>query len=197
MKRLFTTKTIAGTGLLTAIMIVLQVIGNFVAIGPISINLSLIPIAIGAILFGPLSGLFLGLVNGVMCILAPSTLSFFMPVNPLGTVLICLIKTTFAGFFSGLFYFLLKDKNKTVGALIASLSLPIINTGLFAIGCFTFFMPILEEYASSYGNIYGFLFLGLIGWNFVFEFLTSLILSPTVIKVMEYANKSHSKKRLN
>ena len=57
-------KKMTGTAILLAIEIVFQVIGNYITFpGGVSINLSLIPVALGAILFGPLSGAFLGLMN--------------------------------------------------------------------------------------------------------------------------------------
>ena len=73
MKKAFkiTTRTITGTALLTAIELVLIVISNYVAIGPVNINLALVPIAVAGMVFGPLSGLFVGLVNGLVTILSP------------------------------------------------------------------------------------------------------------------------------
>ena len=58
MKKAFkiTTRTITGTALLTAIELVLIVISNYVAIGPVNINLALVPIAVAGMVFGPLSG---------------------------------------------------------------------------------------------------------------------------------------------
>ena len=56
-------RKITGVAILLAIEIVLQAIGNYITPSAVSINLSLIPVALGAILFGPLSGAFLGLMN--------------------------------------------------------------------------------------------------------------------------------------
>ena len=46
------TKKIAGVGLLTAIVVVLQLLGSFIRFGPFSISLVLIPIVVGASLYG-------------------------------------------------------------------------------------------------------------------------------------------------
>ena len=43
----------AGTAVLTTLIFIFQIIGNYVSVAGISINLALIPIAIGAILYGP------------------------------------------------------------------------------------------------------------------------------------------------
>ena len=181
-----TTKTITGTALLTAIELVLIVISNYVSIGPVNINLALVPIAVAGMVFGPLSGLFIGLVNGLVTILSPSTQAIFMPIAPFGTVLICLLKTGFAGFLCGLIYIPFKNmqsnKRKMVGSVLASVTVPIINTGIFTIGCYTFFSPWLADVtnASQYDNSFVVLIMVILGINFIFEFSISLLLSPSI-----------------
>ena len=188
--RFFTTKNIAAIGVFTAIEITLQIIGNFITLGPVSINLCLIPIAIGAILYGPLAGAFLGAVNGVAVIFAPSTLAVFMPINPVATIIICLLKSTIAGFVSGLVFLPFKNKNETLGSILASIILPIINTGLFAIGSLIFFRPFLDAVATNgFPNIFVALLLGVIGWNFIFELGTSTIVSPAISRIVKIIKK--------
>ena len=63
------TKKIAGVGLLSAIVVVLQLLGSFIHFGPFSISLVLIPIVVGASLYGALSGAWLGLVFGITVLL--------------------------------------------------------------------------------------------------------------------------------
>ena len=187
-KRFFNTRMIATTGVLTAIEIVLQVIGNYVAPGGFtSLNFSLIIITLGAILYGPAVGGFLGFVSGAMTILAPSTLSYFYSVSPLGTILTCLLKTTLAGVVAGLLMMLFKKYDKkTMGSIIVSILVPIINTGVFAIFCLVFFMGRLTEINPN--NIASALFLGMIGFNFIFEVLTTSILAPSLTKIMEHVS---------
>lgn len=184
-KKVFTTKMITATGILAAIEIVLQIAGNFIAIGPVSINLSLIPIALGAILYGPICGAFLGFINGVSVLFAPSTLALFMPINPLATVLICILKSTLAGLFAGLIYLPFKKNHQIIGSFLASMCVPIINTGLFAIGSLLFFRSFLDSVAVGFPNVYAALFIGVIGWNFVFEFLVNTILSPSISRIVK------------
>ena len=59
-------KKTAELAILTAIVIVFQLLGSFIHIGPTSISLVLIPIVIGAVLTGPKGGAFLGFVFGAM-----------------------------------------------------------------------------------------------------------------------------------
>ena len=189
--KFFTTKTIAASGVLTAVEIALQIVGNFITIGPVSINLSLIPIALGAILYGPLCGAFLGFINGLTVVIAPSTLAIFMPINPIATVFLCILKSTLAGLFAGLIYLPFKKKYQTIGSIIAAMSVPVINTGLFAIGSMLFFQPFLNGVATSLGfsNIYTALFLAVIGWNFIFEFIANSLISPALSRVVTVVNK--------
>lgn len=187
-----TTKTITGTALLTAVELILIVITNYVSIGPVNINLALVPIAVAGMVFGPLSGLFIGLVNGLVTILSPSTQAIFMSIAPFGTVLICLLKTGLAGFLCGLIFLPFKSSNsskkRVLGSILASISVPIINTGIFTIGCYSFFSPWLEEVtnASQYDNSFVVLIMVILGINFIFEFSISLLLSPSINMLVNY-----------
>lgn len=187
-RRFFNTRMIATVGVLTAIEIVLQVIGNYVVPGGFtSLNFSLIIISLGAILYGPVVGGFLGFVSGTMTILAPSTLSYFYSISPLGTILTCLLKTTLAGVLAGLIMMIFKKYDKkTAGSIVASILVPIINTGVFAIFCLVFFMDRLTEINPN--NIASALFLGMIGFNFIFEILTTSIVTPSLTKIMEHVS---------
>ena len=186
-----TTKTITGTALLTAVEIVLIVISNYTSIGPVNINLALVPIALSGMIFGPLSGMFIGLVNGVITILSPSTQAIFMPLSPFGTILICLLKTALAGFIAGLVYYPFKNKKKNLllGSFFASLLVPIINTGIFIFGCYTFFYSWLSSSSAGYDNTFFFLILVVLGWNFLIEFGISSLLSPSINMVVNYYEK--------
>lgn len=191
-----TTKTITGTALLTAIELILIVISNYVSIGPVNINLALVPIAVAGMVFGPLSGLFVGLVNGLVTIFSPSTQAIFMSIAPFGTVLICLLKTALAGFLCGLIYIPFKKETnsntkKLVGSVLASISVPIINTGIFTIGCYTFFSDWLRDVtnASNYDNSFLTLIMVILGINFIFEFSISLLLSPSINMLVNYYYK--------
>ena len=190
-RRLFNTKTIAVAGVLTAIEIILQVVGNFIAPGLININLGLIPIVIGAVLYGPLVGGFLGLVCGAIITFAPSTISFFFAISPIGTIITCLLKTTLAGVLAGLVMKLFKgDKKRFIGVIIASFIVPFVNTALFALFASIFFMDALVAMVnttnSTFKDVGEALFLGMIGANFIFEVITTMIIAPSIYKVMEH-----------
>ena len=178
-------KKITGAAVLIAIEIVLQTIGNYIALGPISINLSLIPIALGAIIYGPFVGALLGLINGVAVLFAPSTQAIFLAYAPLGTIITCLVKCSAAGLVSGFAYKLIEKKNAFVATLVASLLVPIINTGLFALFSFTLLIKAIEALNGGNANLFRFVFLALIGWNFIFEFSITLVLSTTLARIIK------------
>lgn len=183
-KKFFTTKMIATTGVLLGVEIVLQLIGNYVVIpgGFANLNFSLIIITLGAILYGPIVGGFLGLVSGALTLISPSTMSYFFVVSPIGTILACLLKTTIAGIVAGFIFNALKNKNDLLGSILASLSAPILNTGIFAIFCVIFFKQRLLEINPN--NISAALFLGLIGINFIFEIIVNIAIVPALYKIV-------------
>lgn len=186
MKKKNNVKRLVGLALLAAIVAVLQLLSLIIKFGPFSITLALIPLVVGAIIYGPKGGFILGFVMGLIVLLTNSE-AFFV-VNPLATVLICLVKSSVAGFLSGLFFKLLKNKNERLAVVIASLTAPLVNTGLFAIGVLIFFMPTLREWAEG-SNAIGYLFLTIIGINFIIEFVINSILSSTVYYIENTVTK--------
>ena len=178
MNKRITTQQIVGTGLLLALEIIFQIIGNYLQIGPVNINLSLVTVVLGAVLYGPLSGAVLGFFNGLIVLLSPSTIAIFMPISPVGTVIACLLKCTIAGLVAGLLFKLFKNKNNLVGLIIASILVPIINTGIFSVVCLLFFRPFLESGVSeTFPNIGAFLIFGVIGINFIVEIVSTTVIS--------------------
>jgi uncharacterized membrane protein len=181
---------ITGIGLLIAISFVLTIIGNNIAIGPVAINLSLIPIAIGAIIYGPIAGLIIGMVNGVAVLLAPTTATFLSH-SAIFTIITCLTKTGLAGLISGLLFKLFKKVNYPLAVVLACICIPLVNTSIFCLCVFLFFYNLLLKGQGS--NAFTFFCLFIVGWNFVFEVIVSSVLSPTLI----YVTKVISKKEQN
>lgn len=183
-------KILSGIALLVAIEIIVQVVGNLITLpGGINLNLSLVPITLGAIIYGPFAGAFLGLVNGSIVLFSPSTQAFFMSFAPLGTVITCLVKTTAAGFISGLIFRLIAKKNNALATIMASLIVPIINSGLFVAACFTLLLPAIKANNVANAELYKFVFLTMINWNFIVEILVTAILSPLIVKTISYISK--------
>lgn len=184
------TRKIAGTGLLTAIVVVLQLFGSAIKFGPFSISLVLIPIVVGAALYGKLSGAWLGLAFGVTVLLSGDA-GAFLAVNPVGTVITVLLKGMLAGLCAGFVYSLLESKNKSVATACAAVTSPVVNTGIFLIGCLLFFMPTINEWAEGAGfeSAGKFMIVGLVGANFLFELGLNIVLAPVIVKLVSLGRK--------
>lgn len=177
-KRVFNIKMIVGTALLVAVEVVLQLV-SMVLPTAVNLNLALVVITIGAILYGPIVGGFLGFVNGVVILLSPNTVTVFMSISPAGTVIVCLIKTTLAGLFAGLLYKWISKKNDVAASIVASIAVPVINTMTFAVFTAIFFLDGL-----GLGN-FGQIFTVLIGINFLFEIITNVVISPSLYQILK------------
>ena len=70
-------KKITGLAIFISIVVVLQVFSNYVKFGQVSITLALIPIVVGAIIYGPWAGFLLGAVCGICIFLDPIQLLYF------------------------------------------------------------------------------------------------------------------------
>ncbi len=184
------TKKLVMTGLLTAIVVVLQLVSSTIKIGPFSITLALVPIVVGAALYGKLAGAWLGGVFGLMVLLSGDA-GAFLAVNIPGTIATVMLKGILAGFMSGLVYDLLKKKNDTLATYISGIFTPIVNTGVFVLGCFAFFMPTIREWANGSGetNAIKYIFAGMIGINFFIELAVGLIFSPSIARIIKIGRK--------
>ena len=187
MKNRMQIRKMVGISILTAMVVILQLLSSFIKFGPFSATLALIPLIMGAIIYGPLVGTILGLTMGVV-ILATDAQAFFV-VNPFFTILLCLAKTAVSGLVSGYIYKALAKKNKHLGIILAALATPIVNTGLFALGTIAFFYNTLVQWAGG-SNALSYLFLTMIGFNFLIEFSLNAILSPTFIYLTNVLNKN-------
>jgi len=184
------TRKLVLLALLTAIVIVLQVLA-FIVRGPVfSLTLVLVPIVIGAALIGPLAGGWLGLVFGAI-VLASGDANVFMVINPVATVGIVLIRGLMAGLSAGAVYKLFAEKNKTFATFTAAIICPIVNTGLFVAGMYSFFWPTIAEWATlgGYASTATFLFAGMIGFNFLMEMAINITLCPAIVRLVQYGKK--------
>ena len=177
-KKFFSIRMIVGTALLVAIEVVLQIV-SMVLPTAVNLNLALVVITIGAILYGPVVGGFLGFVNGVVILLSPNTVTVFMSISPVGTVITCLLKTTLAGLLAGLLYKWIGKNHDVVGSVVASVTVPVINTLMFALFTSIFFLEGLG--LGDFGQI----FTVLIGINFLFEIVTNTVISPSLYQVLK------------
>ncbi len=182
------TYKLTGLGILTAIIVVLQVFTTFVHFGPFSITLALIPIVVGAAMYGKGAG---AVVVVIMCITGGDVGGAMVwAANPIMCIIMCMLKGTVAGFLAGLMYELLQEKNKLLGVILAALISPIANTGIFIIGMLLFFKDTLAAWAGG-SDLLTYIIMGLTGINFLIELGVNLVLSPIVVKIIEAVKKSN------
>lgn len=183
---------LVGTAILAAIVAVLTA---FVAIpiGIFTITLSLVPIIIGAIIYGPKAGAFLGGVFGAIVSIqvvtgAAGILSFMMfQVHPFITIFLCMLKGIAAGLVSGIIFSALKRANNPkLGVILSAIACPIVNTGIFVTGLFAVYYDIIADFAaqSGYASAVAFVFIGIVGLNFVVEFAVNVALIPLVLRLI-------------
>ena len=188
------TRRLTMTALLAALTVVLQIVCTFIRFGPVSITLALTPIIIGAAIYGPVTGAFLGFIFSIVVYITGLTgmdggfILMMMDYSAFGTTVLCLFKGMAAGFIAGLLFRLLSGKNKTLASIVTSAATPIVNTGLFALGMMTIFYGFLSSNAADGQNPLGMLFLSWIGINFIVEFVTNLALGTVLTRVVDYFN---------
>lgn len=175
----------------TALVIVLQLLGSFIRFGVFSISLVLIPIVIGAAKCGVKTGTWLGFVFGVVVLLSGDANSF-LTVNAIGTIITVLLKGTACGFAAAVTYKLLSKYNTLVAVIAAAIVCPVVNTGVFLLGCSVFFLETITEWGKGLGfdNAITYMFLGLCGGNFLFELGANIVLSPAIVTVLNTTGKN-------
>jgi uncharacterized membrane protein len=171
--------------LFTALVAILAYFGGFIKIGGLaSISLTLIPVVLGAAMCGPWAGAWLGGVSGVVFFMTADA-AFWMGLSIPGTIITVMVKGIAAGLVAGLVYKLLEKKNRYLAVIAAAIVCPIVNTGIFIIGCFIFFIDTVKSGAAGAGMSVGaYLIIFFVGLNFVFELLTNIILSPAIVKLL-------------
>ncbi len=185
-KRSVSIKTLVLCAVLTALVILLQLFGSGIKFGMFSISLVLIPIVLGSALAGPYAGAWLGFIFGLVVLLSGDA-GAFLAVNPAGTVITVLAKGILSGLLCGLCYRLLAKINRHVAVFVSAAVCPIINTGIFLLGCLLFFMDTITLWASQFGyeSAGAYMIFGLAGINFIVELLTNLILAPVILRLIK------------
>ena len=185
------TSKVVGLGLFTAIVVVLQLLGSFIKFGPFSITLVLAPIVIGAALYGIGAGAYLGLVFGATVLISGDAAAF-LTINPIGTVVIVLLKGMLAGLAAGLVYSLISKASSLAGVIVAGVVCPIVNTGIFLAGCYIFFQEWLVAVFGTTGFVT--VVAGLVGVNFLVELGINMVLSTAIVKIIDLGKKQLNSK---
>lgn len=188
--RKMSTETLVLGAILTALVVVLQCMGQFIRFGMFSISLVLIPIVIGAATCGPRISAWLGFVFGVVVLMTDA--GAFLAVDILGTVVTVLVKGTACGLAAALAYKLLEKWNRYAAVAAAAIVCPVVNTGVFLGGCVLFFMETIQGWgaAMGYADAAEYMIYGLVGANFLVEMVVNIVLCPVVIRILQAVRKN-------
>ncbi len=180
------TRKLVGIGLFTAIVVILQLLGGGIRLGIFSITLVLVPVVVGTALYGWIAGAWLGFMFGVAVLLSGDA-SAFMAVDPLATVLVVLVKGMMCGLVSGILYKLLKRVNSILAVVAAAVFCPIVNTGIFLLGCRLFFFETISQWGASFGyaDAGTYMIYGLVGINFLIELGVNILLAPMIVRLIK------------
>lgn len=183
MKNSLFVRKLVGTAILTAVVLSLQLVLGSVKLGPFNITFTLVPIILGAVLYGPLSAAFLGAVFGLtVCfsVISGNDAGGFVLFSqrPIITLLLCLVKSTAAGYLAGLF-----AKRKSAVYLSAAVA-PLVNTGIFILGLVVFFRDTLVLWANGEEAVMQFILFSILGVNFLAELLLNLLLVPVILRIL-------------
>lgn len=185
------TKDLALGAILTALVIVLQLVGQFIKFCPASISLVLIPIVIGAAVCGPKISTWLGLVFGVVVLFTDGMA--FIAIHTIGTIVTVLLKGALCGLIAGIVYKLFEKKNVYLAVIFSAIACPIVNTGVFLLGCYLFFFNTIKEWGLNAGftNVGEYMILGLVGINFLLELAVNVVLSPIIVKLINIRKRTN------
>ena len=185
------TELVALGALFTALVIILQLIGSAIRFGPFSISLVLVPIVLGAAICGYKIGGFLGFIFGA-AVLISGDAAAFLAVDVFGTILTVLVKGTLCGLAAGLVFKGLSRLNTYLAVIAAAIVCPIVNTGIFLVGCLLFFMEPVTAWATALGfaDVGKYMIFGLVGGNFLVEMAVNIVLSPVILRIIALIKKA-------
>ena len=196
--KFFTARNVALLGILIALVIVLQLFASAIPMFGVTLNFSLIPIALASILLGWFGGAIVGFACGLvvwitMAVLGqePSTAALFQA-SPIILTIMCIGKTTISGLVSGLVFKWVSKKNSFLAVVISAVIIPIVNTGIYMLG-----MVIMQDAVAAFlslqtwsaGIVFTVVF-GLIWLNFVLEMAINLIFIPVIHRVIKVVQKA-------
>ena len=158
--------------------------------GFLSITLLPIPVVIGAIVLGPAAGAILGAVFGVTSVIQCFGLESFgttlMGINPVGTLITCMIPRILMGFLAGVLFLLLRRLFGSRFGVFAAACLagPLLNTLLFMTSlCVFFYRTDFIQGLASGKNVLAFC-VAFVGINGVIETAACCLLGAAISKAL-------------
>lgn len=186
--------------MLTAIVLILAFTPlGYIRTGGLEITLIVIPVAVGAVILGPVGGMILGAVFGITSFIQCFGMSPFgamlLSISPVKTFITCVVTRTLMGFLTGLIYKGMKkvSKNKSLNTVVANLCCPFMNT-LFFMTCIVVFFyntEYIQGIVSALGAANPLLFvLAFVGVNGLVEALLCFVVGSAITRALLTALKN-------
>ncbi len=164
---------------------------GYLKISVVEISLLMIPVALGAIFLGPVSGAFFGTVFGLTSFIQCFGFSPFgvmlFGINPYSTFVLVMGPRILIGYLSGVIYLLVKkaSKNEFASCSVAGLFAAVLNTVSFFLVLISLFgrEPQILELMDSFAveGLFAF-FVAFVGTNGLIEAIVSFIAVGTIGK---------------
>ncbi len=191
---------LAQLALLVAVILVMKLTGiSSIPVGPLNMTFTMVPIAIGAMLMGPVAGGVLGMIYGFTsfydAVSGGSVMTgIFFQISPVHTFILCVGMRILVGVLTGLLFMGLKkiDKTDTVCYFAGGLAAPLLNTILFMgyIVLVFYQTGYVQERLAALGASGPLMFVVLsVGVQGLVEALTGLVIGGIVTKAVARALK--------
>lgn len=196
-KKKVNTKNMVQLAILMAIIFLMAFTPlGYLKIFLLDITLLVIPVAVGAVLLGPVAGAVLGLTFGFTSFI----LSFSSPlgammldISPVFRVITCIVPRVLCGLLTGVVYKVAKkSKASKFATPIANLACPLFNTVFFmsALMIFYYNTPAIQSIAASAGVFNPILLIFvMVGINALIEAFACFIIGTAVTRALQVAFK--------
>ncbi|MBR2915855.1 MAG: hypothetical protein IKC06_08665 [Clostridia bacterium] len=186
-------KFVVDCAILCSLTVVLQILSTLMSnYLQFSLTLALIPVAVACIHYGAKCGIIVSAAMGITlfieCVVGFDVGGGIMfALSPVKTFIGSAVRVVLAAcgvILAGALTS--KFKGKKWRSFLLSALLPVFNTGIFLLAFITMFNPLLHEWASGAGStVISYIFLGLVGVNFIIEVITCVALCPAIIFALE------------
>lgn len=182
-------KFVVDCAILCSLTVVLQILSTLMSnYLQFSLTLALIPVAVACIHYGAKCGIIVSAAMGITlfieCVVGFDVGGGIMfALSPVKTFIGSAVRVVLAAcgvILAGALTS--KFKGKKWRSFLLSALLPVFNTGIFLLAFITMFNPLLHEWASGAGStVISYIFLGLVGVNFIIEVITCVALCPAIV----------------
>jgi uncharacterized membrane protein len=183
---------------LLAALIVLLTFFVTIPLGPLTITLNCLPVAVGSVLLGPVYGAVLGVVFGLASFFKTVTggggllMTTLLTLNPFLTFVMCLVPRVICGWLPGVLFKALPKSSEPKWLISSAISCgltTLLNTVGFLGLMWAFFRDVDKLSSQPIDNIFLFI-IALAGLNALVEFGINLVLGTAVCRALFAVTKN-------